>query len=687
MPTSGVHITVVEILARDPDLGELLGSSDDEDSQELAFAKLGAIGPDLFYAMADLGPGLQDIFNFLVKTGGSFECLYSLMKEADAAIDAVKDDATFGLSTYFDQIIGEFEDTLGLVGSTIHTGLLSMLVDVGFNFYPFLEARRQQDFPREQWFWADTFHYVRTGHFAKTLLRNSSGNSLHRAYAMGYATHYVTDVVGHPYINQIVRSPWRMYWQRHHLVENFVDVQTWARWHDRAPGAEEAGDDAPLDTLRSAPRDKVAEGASFTFARLNDHIDIGVVRGRDPVDALIVEICTKIRKGLFDIGLAEKNPDPPTDERLRSWAEFMALSIRQAYPEGARPPTNLAGGDRPDGYPIPDDILSSYSLFRLFLRMSTENRIVEPEFPDIAKDVWDAMLKTWKDLLDDLGGLPNPLPIPGIDPRNVSFKAIWASILDWAKRTVEFAEKLGKAAIHFIRNQLSVVGVLVLDVVKAGLYVFKKALFDIYMGFRHVLVRAGYAIPFTHELWSDLGGGVPATQLWTTPSDNMGFPYEEIPSLQRAPFLNRYVPWVYPGMLDEMRPTHLLEEDHTPGDIYPYRADASAFMEPPLGSRGILSADGPQKLGAPYDKRTFGGAIENCRVVLTGFLDAEAADRLDEFDLPDYNLDGDRGYAWPCWEQRRPPFPDGRPYDPLSPGDGRPVVRVDPVAIDRVMPS
>lgn len=678
MPTSGVHVTVLELVAGDPDLREHLVGDDDS---TLAYAKLGAIGPDLFYALADLGGGLQDMVNYLVKTAGSFQCIFDLIGKANDAIEQVESDATFGLSESFNEIIGEFEDAIGLIGSTIHSGLLAMLVDNGLNLFPYLESPRQRDLPREEWFWADNLHYVRTGRFAKALLVNSAGNPLHRAYAMGYATHYVTDVVGHPFINQVVRSPWRMYWQRHHLVENFVDVHTWARWHDREPGAEEGHEEPPLDVLRGTPRADAADGPSFTYARLNDQIDIGVVRGNDPVDVLIEGICRKIQQGLFDLGIAEPDPEPVDDRQLRSWAEFMASTIRQTYTAESRPPRNLQGPGRSDGYPTPDDILSAYSLFRLFLRVSTENRIVEPVFPDIAKDVWEKMKETWKKLIDDLGGLPYPLPLPGVDPRNVSFKAVWASIMEWAKRAVEFAEKLGKAAIHFIRNALKTVGVAVVDIVKAGLYVFKKALFDMYMGFRHVLVRAGYAVPFINELWSDLGGGVPATQLWTTPSDDMGFPFEELPSVQRTVLGSRYVPWVYPGRLEEMPANPYIEKTHTFGDVYPYGSAPDSFIETAVGNRELLSPDGLQKIDQPYDKRMFGGAVENCKVVLREFLDAEEAGRTDALAFPDYNLDGDRGYAWPCWEQSRPPFPDARAYDPLSPGPGRPVVSVDPVAI------
>ena len=54
----------------------LLGdpSADDTTPQgrKARFANLGAVGPDVFYSMADYGGDLQDLENFLIKVAGSF---------------------------------------------------------------------------------------------------------------------------------------------------------------------------------------------------------------------------------------------------------------------------------------------------------------------------------------------------------------------------------------------------------------------------------------------------------------------------------------------------------------------------------------------------------------------------------------------------------------------------------------
>ncbi|WSG73663.1 hypothetical protein U8P80_19965 [Rhizobium beringeri] len=236
---------------------------------------------------------------------------------------------------------------------------------------------------------------------------------------------------------------------------------------------------------------------------------------------------------------------------------MMASVFRSAYPSTAFPPENLKGAGRPDGYPTADDIAAAYSLLRLFLRVSTEEKIAEPQFPNIADDVWKQVKKTWEDVKRDLGDVP-PLPRPG-NPAGLSIEDVWRALMAYIDWQVRAAIAIGKAAFNLVKNIIAVGGVLLVDFVKAGLYLVKKALFDIYKNFRDFLVRAGYSMPFTDELTSDLGAGISAATLWHTPAgksddDRSGLhPKEELPELERPRQRNRYVPWVPPEFLEENR--------------------------------------------------------------------------------------------------------------------------------------
>jgi hypothetical protein len=68
--------------------------------------------------------------------------------------------------------------------------------------------------------------------------------------------------------------------------------------------------------------------------------------------------------------------------------------------------------------------------------------------------------------------------------------------------------------------------------------------------------------------------------------------------------------------------------------------------------------------------------MDNCKFAILHWLDPA-------FELPDYNLDGDRGYAWPCWDveemvaKKAPDYVENDPAyaaavpKPLNPTDWR----------------
>jgi len=511
----------------------------------------------------------------------------------------------------------------------------------------------------------------------RELFEQSRGNHNLRAFAYGYLSHYVTDVVGHPFVNQVVGAPWRMYWQRHHLVENFIDAYVWPRWHKSRPEPQVPGvGEQPLDYVLKTPNSDPSDGAPFTFARLNDHINIGYPVGHDPVDDLILDICDRIQKGLENIGIAEPEPSPPEDPEFLQWTRMMADAFRAAYPPSAEPPENLKGSGRPDGYPTAEDIASAYSVLRLYLRISTEEKIKEPEFPDILMDVWNAITKRLDDLKNSLGAIP-PMPVPGIDPAagGLTLEDLWGAVKNWVKWVAGVAEQVGKAAFQFIKDAIADAGVLLVDSIKAGLYFVKKALFDIYSAFRHFLVRAAYAIPFTDQLYDNLGGNIPASSVWITPGDlpTFTFPMEELPRPERKRVQSNYPPWVPPALLSEMPPRKLFEEPRTWVAPYAGNQTPEAFIDTPLGSRPMLSQkDGPMPFSqlpvpgtvfpTPAD---FGGAMENCIHAFRAIKVADAGGNIAHDFFPDYNLDGDRGYAWPCWDVARPPH--HAPFDHLDP--------------------
>jgi hypothetical protein len=112
-------------------------------AKRLKFAKLGAIGPDIFYAMMDYGPELQQFANFMAQLSGSFECITDLTSDIDTKLSKVENDITLGTSKWFKDAITEVEQTFGMITKIVHVGLMDLVIKQGVNFFPIFEARRQ----------------------------------------------------------------------------------------------------------------------------------------------------------------------------------------------------------------------------------------------------------------------------------------------------------------------------------------------------------------------------------------------------------------------------------------------------------------------------------------------------------------------------------------------------------------
>ena len=113
-----------------------------------------------------------------------------------------------------------------------------------------------------------------------------------------------------------------------------------------------------------------------------------------------------------------------------------------------------------------------------------------------------------------------------------------------------------------------------------------------------------------------------------------------------------------------------------PGSTVP----PDAFIDAPLGPDDMFAPTGPQAtvfdgagtpVGIRTDPKDFGGAIANSKRAIN---DAVAGRPT----YPDYNLDGDRAYAWPCWDVEPPPVrgPGGAVTapDPLDPAANPPTM-------------
>jgi hypothetical protein len=294
MPKYGIHHIVlnetIDLLKALPsqsarEAGELL------DSQRF-YANLGAIGPDLFFfaedydfisVIATILPVIKFVEDVEKKVEEVIKPIRDVHEFIGDAVDQTLDTLGLGIVTDIEKRIERIEKlTTELKKMTIAAGMLQGIspleTDTGSNALssnPFSRLARewyevffippsQVNYEEVDWYWFDMLHYRHTGDFARNLVQNA-GNDRQKAYALGYLTHIATDVVGHPYVNQIVGGPFRLGVQRHVTAENFMDAHQYREDYDRAVGQTLAADLSMTEATHEDLHDDIAQLLEKTF--------------------------------------------------------------------------------------------------------------------------------------------------------------------------------------------------------------------------------------------------------------------------------------------------------------------------------------------------------------------------------------------------------------------------------------
>jgi hypothetical protein len=689
MPGAGTHATIIQHLAllamqdqnpfdspdvtkflTDPTLNANWDTYDSPEALQSRYAVLGAMGPDILFAMLDYGGGIQGLEDLALKVAGTFRCVGELSAELNNYINTAADAVT-------DDIWKSIQATFTFLKGIIVDGVLDLLVDKHNFWYFFLPLREVDDY-RQNWYWADFLHYVKTGCFTQKLLDNCKGQQAANpvsattkcltAYTLGYLTHYVADTIGHAYVNRIVESPWRNCWQRHHLVENFIDAYVWASRHNEgAEPGEPSTEEQALDTVILQAGDPGRDGAArLTYARLNDLSNIGSA-GVDPIlDGAVSAVCDRIQKGLFDIGASSLSPlDAPDDPIFTTWAQFISDTIHETYPEADHPSRM---GRFP---PTADDIAGAYGAYRLILSLATEDDVDKPALPDLAGDVGKIFNQMVNNIKNDIGSVPPP-PAPA-SGQGFSLEALWDATKEYVHWLGQVADATLKVVGDFIAGVLEIGGAVAADTIKAGLYLVNSALYSIYHSVRTTLVMSAYSVPFTEDLMGQWGP-VDLQTLWnaTNTGGPQRYPIEPVVSERdfgsnpANPF-SPYRPYFRPS---DLAPVNV-ESPSTafPQEILNWASPDDMLDSQAAGTDNMFSAAGPAPattvpLPNPDGKSTltdletfdgsqryFGSIFANCTAALNLAVPYIMGTPYPAGTvLPDYNLDCDRGFAWPCWD-------------------------------------
>src|SRR5437899_1818575 len=107
MPGVGTHTTVIQRLAMsaprghdagifltDPSLNADWATYSSSEALQSRYAVLGAMGPDVFYAMLDYGGPIQELEDVVIKLAGTFRCVGQLSSQLNNLVDSSLNDLT-----------------------------------------------------------------------------------------------------------------------------------------------------------------------------------------------------------------------------------------------------------------------------------------------------------------------------------------------------------------------------------------------------------------------------------------------------------------------------------------------------------------------------------------------------------------------------------------------------------------
>jgi hypothetical protein len=486
--------TVAEILPRvrrptgEPPLAVPAGSfaAAGPSPQELAtiirkhpnYYALGAIGPDIFFLLPDFKGGSG---NFIAKLAEWVIEFYDILdsevlKPWEDIVGPVEEDQTEEVS----RLTGGLSEELGRLAnyaSGIITNSVLGFVSRLYDWFGIFGSGVGAGYDDKLFFWSDMFHYRHTNEFARDLYAEAAKTGYEQgiAFALGWMTHIGTDVTGHAFVNEKSGGPYRLHWQRHHLVENHMDAFVYNAEH---------GSQARYNMLASsALHFWIQFNKDNGFTADHDYFDPASfpayptgLRARDYFD----------RKKAFDAD-SEIPPD---------LADFLLKTMKVTFYDRNGPDSNGGMTSHPmilaaitagaDGRPDRELMHTTYALLYKFVKYTTTDyyKMPKPQPPDVFPN------------------LDPPLPPGSSDEAPGENDEAWDF---WKALLAIFAWILYLA--EWIAYLVTILPAILIDLAtypaRYVLYLFEEALYELWKAFRYLLVMEGFIMPEPDEI--DLG--------------------------------------------------------------------------------------------------------------------------------------------------------------------------------------
>ncbi len=572
-------------------------------------AAMGSQGPDITFFL-DLMPVAQIWVERAIHVYEMFEDFIEPYKEAieklERAVDRAASRYIPGYTPLRDAI-QEFGATFDDIQNTFLTAL-SAFASGYIDGFAYLKLPMQRGLREEGWFWFDMLHYRKTSQFAHNLYKAAGNHPKKLAYAAGYVTHLATDTTGHAYVNACAGSPYRRQWQRHHCTDNYIDVWTLAHYLKLDINNSHWAEHYPRN-MDKAIREQFLQALKMTYSNIR-HPDGRLLEGREwPVDGDLVRMWDMLRRAI-EIQTKGYSIDPP----------------------------------EPPDFPIDFDACPTPPSF-------------EDEFGERRR-------------------------------RHFTWRALIEALINFVKEVFEYIAKV----IKWAGDQIVATTVYP---IRYALYLIRLGCYHVYRACRRVLALRGYCYGHPEELEhgsrissgfaGNLAGAVlvgasemdydwEKTFYMPEHQPDRQYPHKEgvisTPKLLNDakkklkeledtdkvlleaclaaggfPQSFQY-PWKYP--------TTALERDHSKNGPYRNGALPDAFIEKASLYRpyyhGLKTVRTTLEMvtlcnkAAKSDRQCLGNAVDLGTTMIKDIVSGNCP--------PDFNLDGDRGYGWLCWDVR-----------------------------------
>ena len=625
MPGPAMHHLIAKELKQRILSGEGLGSGADytnlqqllSDPKNFPYLFLGCQGPDFLFfntkdwsglPLGDLVKLYFEVYDFIEDFKKSLlEIVPQPIIDALDALGAASD-AVVSSSSTLTELEQLFTDMQGVVDALLAnlTEMIKKFIS-DFDLYNLLAHPYQDGQTKGEWWWFDAMHYRKTGRYAKALIEKTSPDSPLHLYALGYMTHVCGDTVGHPFVNINSGGAYRTQGQRHKTGENYQDVFNLFQ-----------------HTTEDWNRSQLHAFYNFNFDG-----NIAPIEAEDPI--------------------------PDTDTRLPSdLANLIADTLNGLFGSGD------ADDDEYGRKIDPKDVDAAYRLYYKWLRSATESGTLPEPVP---YSLTAELEEVWEQAMDNLSDIGDFIEDAADIAGSFNILAIFIMLA-----ALVVAAVLAAAAL--IDGVLGALTTLTTSGIRYAASLIYEHLYNAFQTFRLGVALNGLAFPMQEHLDEPRFNQFKNTGF----EDPFGFISEDLKN--SLPKLKVLLDGG--GLLDQLfhREKHL---------VYPPVDSSASEPNPSIGGPDSYFAETPLHYAfgkIDLDKKfiDFLTDLKGDESLLTNYQQAalreeerlpklgNAMDLIEELygrvveglEIPDFNLDADRGYAYPCWTQKDAAGPDSR---------------------------